>query len=134
MFADRVFQRLIETRPAGAAFEFGLRRKQRQVATGAGKNALAMLFQERTRSGPFGALVAQYFVLLRGKLRAPFGVGLFNLEFLGSLRRFGTQPAERGEAAGSSSTVSSAVARSAGTDCDVPPSAARPPMIGRSAA
>jgi|SRR6478752_4720310 putative membrane protein insertion efficiency factor len=41
---------------------------------------------------------------------------------------------ERGEAAGSSSTVSSAVARSAGTDCDVPPSAARPPMIGRSAA
>jgi hypothetical protein len=57
-----------------------------------------MLFQERTRSRPFGALVAQYLVLLRGKLRAPFGVSLFNLEFLGSLRWFGTQPAERGEA------------------------------------
>src|SRR5712671_4484505 len=96
--ADGVSQRLIKTRPASAAFEFGLRRKQRQVATGAGKNALAMLFQERTRSRPFGALVAQYLVLLRGKLRAPFGVGLFDLEFLGSPRRFGTQPAERGEA------------------------------------
>src|SRR5689334_12669891 len=33
--ADRVLQRLIEARPAGAAFELGVRREQRQVAAGA---------------------------------------------------------------------------------------------------
>src|ERR1700712_1363509 len=32
--ADRVLERLIKTRPAGAALEFGFRGEQRQVATG----------------------------------------------------------------------------------------------------
>jgi putative membrane protein insertion efficiency factor len=41
---------------------------------------------------------------------------------------------ERGEAAGSSTTACSAEHRAAGTDNDAPRSAARQPMIGRSAA
>jgi putative membrane protein insertion efficiency factor len=41
---------------------------------------------------------------------------------------------ERGEASGSSSTVGHANHRSAGTDLDAPPTAARQPMSGRSAA
>ena len=41
---------------------------------------------------------------------------------------------ERGEASGSSSTVGPAEHRSAGTDLDAPPTAARQPMSGRSAA
>ena len=41
---------------------------------------------------------------------------------------------ERGGAVASSTTVCSAESRSAGTDCDLPPTAARRPMIGRSAA
>ena len=41
---------------------------------------------------------------------------------------------ERGEASGSSSTVDPADHRSAGTDLDAPPTAARQPMSGRSAA
>ena len=48
--ADGVLKRLVETRPAGAAFELGLRREQRQVASGAGEDALAMLLQQRARS------------------------------------------------------------------------------------
>jgi uncharacterized protein len=41
---------------------------------------------------------------------------------------------ERGEASGSSSTVGPAEHRPAGTDLDAPPTAARQPMSGRSAA
>jgi len=41
---------------------------------------------------------------------------------------------ERGGAAASSTSVCSAESRLAGTDCDLPPTAARLPMIGRSAA
>src|ERR1700719_2745390 len=61
--ADGVLQRLIKTRPAGAAFEFGFRGEQRQVAAGAGEDALAMLLQERTRARPLGALLPQYLIL-----------------------------------------------------------------------
>ena len=43
-------------------------------------------------------------------------------------------PRERGGAVASSTTACCAEPRSAGTDCDLPPSAARLPMIGRSAA
>src|SRR5512141_645596 len=58
--ADGVFQRLIEARPAGAAFEFRLRGEQRQVAAGTGEDALAMLLEQRARARPLGALLAQY--------------------------------------------------------------------------
>src|SRR5580704_2485879 len=64
-FADGVLQRLIKTRPAGAALEFGFRREQRQVAAGAGECALAVLLEQRTRSRTLGAFLAQDFILLR---------------------------------------------------------------------
>src|ERR1700730_5197064 len=83
--ADGVLERLIETRTAGAAFEFGLRREQRQVAAGAGEDALAVLFQERARARPLGTLLAEDFILLRGQLRAPFRISLFDLKLLGGL-------------------------------------------------
>ncbi len=96
--ADRIVQRLPEARPAGAALILGLGREQRQVAAGAGEGALAVLLEQRARSRPLGALVAQDLVLLRRQLRAPFGVGLLDLEFLGGLRRRGAQPAKGGKA------------------------------------
>src|SRR6516165_10587802 len=43
--ADGVFERLVEARPTGPAFELGLGGEQRQVAAGAGKGAPAVLFQ-----------------------------------------------------------------------------------------
>src|SRR5476649_674698 len=79
--ADGILQRLIKTRPAGAALELRLGGEQRQVAAGASEGALAMLLEQRTRSRAFGAFLAQDFILLRRQLRAPFRVGLFDLEF-----------------------------------------------------
>src|SRR5262245_39796569 len=69
--ADGVLQRLKEARPSGAALELGVGRKQRQVATGAGKNPLAMLLQKRARPGSLRALIAQDLILLRRQLCAP---------------------------------------------------------------
>src|SRR4030088_605828 len=96
--ADGVAERLIKTRPAGAALEFRLRGEQRQVAAGAGEDALAMLFEQRARSRTLGALLAQDFILLRRQLGAPFRIGLFDLELLGSVCRRSSQPAKGGKA------------------------------------
>src|SRR5260370_14618668 len=96
--ADGVVERLIETRPAGAALELRLRGEQRQVAAGAGEGALTMLFQERARSRALGAFLAQDLILLRRQLRAPLGIGLFDLEFLGGARRRRANPPESGKA------------------------------------
>src|SRR6202022_3707114 len=78
--ADGVVERLVKTRPAGAALEFRLRREQRQVAAGTGEDALAMLLEQRARSRPLGALLAQNLILLRRQRRAPFRIGLFYLD------------------------------------------------------
>src|SRR5471032_985039 len=95
--ADGVLERLVKTRPAGAALEFRLRGEQRQVAAGAGKDALAVLLEQRARSRTLGAFLAQDFILLRRQLRAPFGVGLLDLEFLRGLCRGAAQPPEGGK-------------------------------------
>src|SRR6185312_2819753 len=117
--ADRVLERLIETRPAGAALELGLRREQRQVAAGAGEDALTVLLQQRAGAWPLGALVAQYLVLLRRQLRAPFGIGLLDLELLGGLGRRNLQPAEgrKGEQAGDRGKQDAAVNHDGLRDC-----------------
>src|SRR6202795_5070542 len=81
-FADGVLERLIKTRPAGAAFEFRLRGEQRQGAPGAGEDGLAMLLEQWARTRALGALLTQDLILLRRQLRAPFRIGLFDLEFL----------------------------------------------------
>src|SRR5260370_1147356 len=96
--ADGVLERLIKTRPAGAALVFGLRGEQRQIAAGAGEDALAMLLEQRARTGALGAFLAQDFVLLRRQLRAPLRVGLFDLELLRGVCRGSAQPTEGGEA------------------------------------
>src|SRR4051794_16749830 len=74
--ADRVVERLVEARPAGATLEFGLGRKQRQVAAGAGEDALAMLLQQRAGARPLGAVLAQDVVLHWRQLRAPLRIAL----------------------------------------------------------
>src|SRR5260370_12189854 len=96
--ADGVLERLIKTRPAGAALEFRFRGEQRQIAAGAGEDALAMLLEQRARTGALGPFLAQDFVLLRRQLRAPFRIGLFHLEFLRGGVRASAQPTEGGEA------------------------------------
>src|SRR6267143_4590618 len=96
--ADGIVERLIETRPAGAALEFRLRGEQRQVAAGAGEDALAMLLEQRARPRTLGALLAQDFILLRRQLRAPFRIGLFDLELLRGVGGRRPQPAEGGKA------------------------------------
>src|ERR1700686_2031352 len=92
--ADGVVERLIKTRPAGAALEFRLRGEQRQVAAGAGEDTLAMLLEQRARSRTLGALLAQDVILLRRQLRAPFRIGLFDLELLRGVGRRSAQPPE----------------------------------------
>src|SRR5712671_3589524 len=57
-----------------------------------------MLLEQRAGTRPLGALLAQDVILLRRQLRAPFGIGLFDLEFLRSLCRRSAQPAEGGKA------------------------------------
>src|SRR4051794_12013288 len=63
-FAHGIFERSVKTRPTSATFELRLRGEQRQVATGAGEDALPMLFEQRARAWPLGALLAQNLVLL----------------------------------------------------------------------
>src|ERR1700716_2864796 len=96
--ADGVLERLVKARPAGAALEFRLRGEQRQVAAGAGEDALAMLLEQRARSRALGAFLAQDVILLRGQLRAPFRIGLFDLELFRGVSRRCPQPAEGGKA------------------------------------
>src|ERR1700722_16970208 len=98
MLADGIFKRLPKTRPAGAALIFRFRGEQRQIAAGTGEDALAMLLEQRARPGAFGAFLAQDFILLRRQLRAPFRIGLFDLEFLRGICRGTAQPAEGGKA------------------------------------
>src|SRR5690349_19732859 len=56
---DRARQRFPEARPAGAAFELGRRREQRQLAAGAHEAAVALLVVERARAGDLGAFEAK---------------------------------------------------------------------------
>src|SRR3954463_13361091 len=71
---DRSGQRRPEARPAGAALELGVRRKQRQVAAGADEAPLALLVVERARSRVLGAFVAQHFVRARAEALLPLCV------------------------------------------------------------
>src|SRR5271169_6355397 len=75
-FIDGVLERGPEARPSGAAFEFGLRRIERQIAAGAGKCSGAVLFQERTGERPLGPLVPQHLVSIGAQKLAPFLVGM----------------------------------------------------------
>src|SRR5207249_2154965 len=54
---DGIGKRRPETRPAGAAVEFGLRREQRQIASGTGEQPGSFLMQQRTGERPLRALL-----------------------------------------------------------------------------
>src|SRR5690348_1486302 len=102
-FSDRVVERLPEARPAGTAFEFRLGRIKRQATTGTGECALAMLLEQGTGERWLGAVLTQDVILLRRKLRPPFGIGLFDLELSRDLRPrrpsgFSPRPAEAEQA------------------------------------
>jgi hypothetical protein len=75
---DRIGQRIKEARPARAAFELGIGGKQRQIATCASEDALAVLTVERAGARTFGAVIAQDVVLRRRQALAPVRV----LQFL----------------------------------------------------
>jgi len=78
--AERVRERLVETRPAGAAVVFRVRREQRQRAAGAGEDALALFVVERARSRLFGAMQAKHVKLRPRQEAAPFGIRPLDLE------------------------------------------------------
>src|SRR5262245_53966259 len=60
---DRAGLRIVEARPAGAAFELLLRLEQRLPAPRAGEGAGALLVVERTAARPLGAVLAYDVVL-----------------------------------------------------------------------
>src|SRR5206468_5219041 len=68
---DRAGQGTPEARPAGAAVELRLGRKDREAAAGAGEDALAMLAEQRARAGRLGRRAAQHRVTLRAEHPAP---------------------------------------------------------------
>src|SRR5215203_6103046 len=61
---DRPRLRIVEARPAGAALELLLRRKQRLPATGTRERAGALLEVQRAASRPLGAVLAHDVELL----------------------------------------------------------------------
>src|SRR5204863_1969652 len=75
---DRSLERRDEAGPSGAALELAAGHEQPLPAAGTRERADPLLIQQRTRSGPLGAVSSQHRVLLRGELRTPFGVGLFH--------------------------------------------------------
>src|SRR5882757_2016797 len=113
--ADIALDRVVEARPTRAALELGLRGEHRQVAAGTGESALAVLLEQRAGARPLGTLFTQYLVLLRRQLGAPLGIGLLDLELLGSLlssfSRGTSQPTEgrKAEQAGNSRQQDAAV-------------------------
>src|SRR5688572_12218513 len=82
---DGVRQRLPEARPAGAAFIFGGRGKERQATARAGEHALALFVEQRARSGLFRVLLPKDRILLGGQPLAPLGIAEHDLEL--ALRR-----------------------------------------------
>src|SRR5262245_962102 len=68
-------QRLIEARPARAAFELRFRGEKRQIAAGTNEGTLALFFIERTAAGTFGAVLPQHHVLACIKALAPVHIG-----------------------------------------------------------
>src|SRR5262245_6817844 len=70
-----IWQRLVEARPTGTAFELRVRGKKWQLATGTDKRTLAFFLVERTAAGSLSAVLAQHHVLVRIEPLAPLHVG-----------------------------------------------------------
>src|ERR1700759_915592 len=74
--ADGSVQRLVEARPAGAAFKFCLGREQVLTAAGADEFAAPLLLVQRTGAGALSAVPAQHRILRRRKFGTPFVVAM----------------------------------------------------------
>ena len=72
-------ERLAETGPTGAGFEFSIAGEKRSAATDATKDAATMLEQEHGRTSPLGHFAPQDCKLNRGQLFLPFGVRFYDL-------------------------------------------------------
>ena len=81
LFLNRYIRcgRCPETRPAGTAIEFLLRREQRFAAADAVVAARLCVLVVRVRVRDFGAMFARDVVLLRRQLFAPLAVGFADL-------------------------------------------------------
>src|SRR5580700_3703109 len=78
----RALDRIVEARPAGAAFEFLVGHEQRLGAARADERAGALLVVERATAGRLGPMRAHYPVLLRGEELVPLFVGAGERECL----------------------------------------------------
>src|SRR5437764_961730 len=92
---DRVVERRPKARPAGAAVEFGVRRKERLSAPGAVIDPGAVLLIEGARSGAFGAVLPQYPVLRRRQLTPPLLLAQRNRKRLPRRMSAAAQAAEK---------------------------------------
>src|SRR5262249_24510154 len=71
----RSLERTKEARPAGAALEFRVGRKDRPSARRAGEGAVALLPIERARAGALGTMLPEHVVLLGREGLLPLLVG-----------------------------------------------------------
>jgi hypothetical protein len=93
-------QRPPETRPPGAAVEFGVGGEQVQRASGTAEDATSVFVVERTAVRHLGARLAQNVVLIGAQQLLPLGVGMGDLEITCRTGRRGTSarggPEDRG--------------------------------------
>src|SRR5262249_33528416 len=79
--------RTVEDRPAGPRIELGVGGKQRQIATGTGESAFAMLLVKRAGEGTLGVLLTEHGILLWREQLLPFLRGVGDFECLGGCIR-----------------------------------------------
>src|SRR5205807_4936607 len=92
---DRLAERRPKARPAGAAVEFGVRRKERLSAPGAVIDSGAVLLIEGARSGAFGAVLPQHPVLRRRQFTPPLLLAQRNRKRLPRRMSAAAQAAEK---------------------------------------
>jgi hypothetical protein len=80
---DGTFGGIVETRPAGAAFELLLGDEERLPATGTKKRAGTFFVVERATPRPFGAMAAHHIILLWREKFPPLCIRMGHCEYFG---------------------------------------------------
>src|SRR5262245_54180339 len=97
--ADGALERLVETRPSGAALVLGIRAEEPLAAGRADERAVTLLVVQSAGKCPLRALLAQHVELLGRQRVAPLVIGLVDGELCGSchliLSGAGGEAAER---------------------------------------
>src|SRR5205823_3284283 len=75
---DGALERRPEARPAGAALEFRVGRKQRRAAAGALERAGSLFAVEPARPRTLGAVLAEHVKLIGCQFALPVGVGVLH--------------------------------------------------------